>query len=149
MSVSHVTVRYAETDQMGVAHHANYPVWFEIGRTDLIKEMGLSYAQVEERGVMLPLIHLSCTFKQPVRYDEKLSIVSSVAEATCVRLRFCYQVYNADGTLAATGETVHAWTDRTLKPVNIIRREPDIYRMLSEKLQKTDQEPTQPCTIVP
>ena len=74
MSVSHVTVRYAETDQMGVAHHANYPVWFEIGRTDLIKEMGLSYAQVEERGVMLPLIRLSCTFKQPVRYDEKLAL---------------------------------------------------------------------------
>lgn len=137
MSVSPITVRYSETDMMGVAHHANYPIWFEMGRTEYIKESGISYSEIEARGILLPLIHLECNYKRPAKYEDRLAVVTKLVELTCVKVRFAYEVYNeADNSLLATGETVHAWTNRELRPVNFQRKEPEVYRILAERLEK-------------
>ncbi len=78
-NITEVTVRYAETDCMGVVHHAVYPVWFEIARTDYIKAAGMSYAEMEKRGVMLPVTGISCRYRLPARYDDTLLISEDCA----------------------------------------------------------------------
>lgn len=137
MWVTNITVRYAETDMMGVVHHANYPIWFEMGRTEYIKETGISYSEIESRGAMLPLIHLECTYKRPAKYEDILTVVTRLVELSCVKVRFAYEVYNtADNTLLATGETTHAWTNRELRPINFQRKEPEVYKLLSDRLEE-------------
>src|SRR5215470_7847565 len=108
-STSRVRVRYAETDTMGVVYYANYLIWFEVGRTDLLRHAGWSYREMELEGFALPVIEAHCTYKQPARYDEELEIRTSGQLVSLVRLRFDYEVARlADGALLATGHTVHA-----------------------------------------
>ena len=87
ISKSQVVVRYAETDQMGIVHHSNYPVWYEIGRTDLIKETGITYSELERMGVMTPLVELSCRYIGVARYEDVLTVETSIAELTPSRIR--------------------------------------------------------------
>ena len=93
ISKSQVVVRYAETDQMGIVHHSNYPVWYEIGRTDLIKETGITYSELERMGVMTPLVELSCRYIGVARYEDVLTVETSIAELTPSRIRFAYRVF--------------------------------------------------------
>jgi len=72
-SETRLVVRYAETDQMGIVHHSNYPVWFEAGRTDFIKGIGLPYSKIEEKGILLPLIELKCCYRGAARYEDEAS----------------------------------------------------------------------------
>jgi acyl-CoA thioester hydrolase len=128
-------VRYAETDQMGIVHHSNYAVWFEIGRTDFFIKAGCSYSDFETNGIMLPLYELSCQFKSPAKYGDEVSVVTSLEKISPVRLIFSYEVYSVpDRRLLATGTTMHAWTDTSLKPMNIIKRLPSAYSQLSKLL---------------
>jgi acyl-CoA thioester hydrolase len=123
-----LTVRYAETDQMGIVHHAVYPVWFEAGRTDYIKQTGLSYTEMEAKGILLPLYEVACRFKSPARYEDELIVLTKLKSLSRVRLILSYEVVNAKtGALLASGETMHAFTDRALKPLNIERAAPEIY----------------------
>jgi len=127
-----LTVRYAETDQMGIVHHANYAVWFEAGRTDFLKKAGISNTIVEGKGVLLPLYAMSCQYKSPAKYEDEIVVVTSLALVSRVRLCFSYQVLNAaDQTLLAAGETRHAWTDKALNPVNAEKAVPDVYALLN------------------
>jgi len=127
-----LVVRYAETDQMGIAHHSNYPVWFEAGRTDFIKKAGLPYSKIEESGFMLPLIELNCTFKGSAKYEDELIIKTSIKEFSCTRITFNYEVYRkGESALISRGETMHAWTNRGLRPVNIKKHASHIYDLLS------------------
>jgi len=129
MSVSEleVRVRYAETDQMGVAHHASYLVWFEAGRTELIRKSGRSYAQLEEDGWLLVVVEAHCRYRQPARYDDALIVRTRVRDLGPARLSFGYElVRTADGVLLADGYTVHAAVDRTGR----VRRLPDQIRRL-------------------
>lgn len=131
VSETYITVRYAETDQMGVVHHSNYPVWFEAGRTDFIKKMGLPYSKIEENGAMLPLLELKCAFKGFARYEDEIVIRTSISEFTGARLQFHYEVYNVvSDRLLTEGETYHCWTDSKLKPVNIKKFRPEIYELI-------------------
>lgn len=116
---SRTRVRYKETDQMGIAHHANYLVWFEIGRTDLCRETGIAYADIEVRGYLLVVTEIGCRFRTPFRYDDEVLIRTSVAEAGSRSLKFGYELYDAAGeTLRASGFSAHVWLDReTRKPV--------------------------------
>ncbi|HSP13522.1 MAG TPA: thioesterase family protein [Thermoanaerobaculia bacterium] len=116
---SRTRVRYKETDQMGIAHHANYIVWFEIGRTDLCRATGFPYAEIERRGYLLVVTEVSCRFKIPYRYDEEVLIRTSVAEAASRSIKFHYELRNGAGdVLHATGHSSHLWLDReTRKPV--------------------------------
>jgi acyl-CoA thioester hydrolase len=107
-----VRVRYPETDQMGVAHHSHFLVWFEIGRTELMRAQGCAYAELEASGVWMPVVEASCRYVSPARYDDELAIETVLEEVTRVTARFSYRIMRArDGVLLATGATRHAATD--------------------------------------
>ena len=125
------TVRYAETDQMGIVHHANYPVWFEAGRTDFIKKLGMPYSKIEESGLMLPLLELRCCYKGAARYEDEITVRTSLKEMTLTRVAFYYEVYKSNSPdIITTGETMHVWTNRELKPINIKKAAPHIYSLI-------------------
>lgn len=108
-SVSRVRVRYAETDQMGVVYYANYFIWFEVGRTDLLRSLGGTYKDLEAEGIFLPVIEASCTYSQASRYDDELDIRTTGKLLSPVRMEFQYEVVRlADQVTTATGRTVHA-----------------------------------------
>ncbi|KNY29465.1 acyl-CoA thioesterase [Pseudobacteroides cellulosolvens] len=136
ISETEFTARYGETDQMGIIHHSNYPVWFEAGRTGFFKKIGVWYSKIEEKGVLLPLTDLSCSYISPARYEDEIVIKTKLVEMSCVRLIFHYEGLNKDsGKLIATGATSHAWTDKSLKPLNIQKRIPELYQALVEALK--------------
>jgi acyl-CoA thioester hydrolase len=127
-SASRVRVRYAETDQMGVAYHGNYFAWFEVGRTDLLRVLGLTYKELEREGLRLPVIEAQARFLRPAHYDDVLDIRTRVTSLGGARLAFGYEVWR-DGvdTPLATGSTSHAAVDLTGRP----RRLPhDLRRLL-------------------
>lgn len=111
-----VTVRYAETDMMGIVYHANYLPWFEVGRTTLLKEIGVPYKKLEEEGFRLPVLEVSAKYVRPAVYDDTLEIISTVSEKPLLRIRIDYEV-RRDGELLATGNTVHAFVDKQGRPV--------------------------------
>ena len=104
-----VRVRYAETDQMGVAYHANYLVWFEVGRVELIRALGIEYTRMEkEDDCHIVVADAHCRYQQSARYDEVLRIRTRIAESRNRIVKFSYEVFrDADGKLLATGETTH------------------------------------------
>lgn len=117
-SRSEIRVRYAETDAMGVAHHATYPVWFEVGRTDLMHALGLPYTEVEARGYFLMLSGLSVEYRRAARYDDLLTVVTRVGNVRSRTLTFTYEVRRGEEVLA-TGETRHIATDKTYRPARL------------------------------
>jgi acyl-CoA thioester hydrolase len=126
-----VRVRYEETDQMQVVYHANYLVWFEIGRTELIRELGFPYRRFEDIGFMLPVNEVNVKYKSPARYDDELVIRTRVAHCSGVRLTFAYEIYRAfDQAFLVSGETLHVWTDMNLKPVRLEKKAPDLYALI-------------------
>ena len=114
-------VRYPETDRMGVAHHSHFFVWFELGRTELMREAGCAYGALEDNdGVFFPVIEAGAVFREPARYDEVLEIETKLASAGGVRVRFDYVLRRpADSRILATGFTVHASCGRDGKPARL------------------------------
>jgi len=125
-SVTRVRVRYAETDQMGVVYYANYLVWFEVGRTDLLRSSGWSYREMEAEGFSLPVVEAHCEYRASARYDDDLEVRTTGTLLSPVRLRFDYQVVRVGDQAAAlaAGHTVHATLDASGRP----RRLPDRVR---------------------
>jgi acyl-CoA thioester hydrolase len=117
-SRSVLAVRYAETDMMGVVHHATYPVWFEVGRTDLMLALGLPYTEIEARGYYLMLSGLNVEYRRAAKYGDTVTIVTRVAQLRSRTLAFSYAVERGD-ELLATGETRHIATDRTYRPARL------------------------------
>ena len=103
---------------MGIAHHSNYIVWFEIGRTDLCRETGYPYDEIERRGYILVVTEIGCRYRIPYRYDEEVLIRTSVSELASRAMRFRYELFDATGSdLRASGFSSHLWLDReTRKP---------------------------------
>ena len=118
--VTHVRVRYAETDRMGVVYYANYLVWFEVARTDWLRQTGWSYREMEAEGVSLPVIEAHCEYRQPARYDDEIEIRTRATLLSPIRIRFDYELHRAgaDGPLA-TGHTVHAALDHSGRPCRL------------------------------
>lgn len=129
-----IHVRYAETDRMGIAHHSNYAVWFEAARTDLSRHLKMSYAQMEEAGLMLPLSELHCKYIGSCTYDDTLEVKCAVTQLSRVKITFSYKIYK-DGKLITTGDTVHGITDTNLHLVNTQKKFPEIYRIFEEALE--------------
>ncbi len=118
-----VRVRYAETDRMGVVYYANYLVWFEVGRTEWLRESGWSYREMETGGVSLPVIEAHCEYRQSARYDDEIEIVTRATLLTPVRIRFDYDILRArDQALTAVGYTVHAALDPHGRPCRLPER---------------------------
>ncbi|HVN31693.1 MAG TPA: thioesterase family protein [Thermoanaerobaculaceae bacterium] len=107
-----VRARYAETDAMGVVHHAVYPVWFEVARTALSHAVGVPYIDWERRGVLLMVGELRCRYRRPARYDDQVVVWVRVGEVASRRVVFEYRVEGPDGAVLAEGETRHVVVDR-------------------------------------
>jgi acyl-CoA thioester hydrolase len=124
---SHVRVRYADTDQMGVVYYANYLVWFEVGRTEWLRQSGVTYRDIEESGIILPVIEVKCEYRQPARYDDEIEIRTQGTLVSAVRVQFDYEIVRRpQGLVAAVGRTVHASVDSGGRP----RRLPAAVRQL-------------------
>jgi acyl-CoA thioester hydrolase len=111
-----VSVRYAETDMMGVVYHGSYLPWFEIGRTTLLKEHGISYRDLEAAGYRLPVLEVHVKYLKPACYDDGVTVITTLAERPLLRIELSYEV-RRDADLLATGRTVHAFIDREGRPV--------------------------------
>ena len=114
---THVRVRYAETDQMGVVYHANYLVWFEVGRVEFIRQIGLDYRSMEaEEGALIAVIEARARYKAPARYDDELTVQTRLSSVRGSVVRFTYQVLRAaDRVLLCEGETVHMVIGRDMR----------------------------------
>lgn len=115
-STVQITVRYAETDMMGIVYHGSYLPWFEVGRTALLKEMGLAYRTLEDQGYRLPVLEVGAKYVRPAVYDDVVTILTTMREKPMLRIRLEYEVRRGE-ELLATGFTVHAFVDRGGKPV--------------------------------
>ncbi|HJN44593.1 MAG TPA: thioesterase family protein [Vicinamibacterales bacterium] len=115
-----VRVRYAETDKMQVAYYANYFVWFEVGRCELLRSLGSSYRELETTGLMLPVIEAHCEYRRPAHYDDDLTILTRGKLMSPARVCFDYEVQRpADQVVTAIGRTVHAAVDRQGRPTRL------------------------------
>jgi len=124
-------VQYYETDQMGVVHHSNYIRWFEEARTDLLERAGLGYDKMEERGIVVPVLAVSCEYKTSVRYGESVAIIPTVEAYTGLRLTISYRIVDTGtGETRATGETRHAFLDRDFRPSPLRRGHPDVDELM-------------------
>jgi acyl-CoA thioester hydrolase len=119
-----VRVRYAETDQMGVVYHGNYAQYFEMGRLEWLRNMGVSYKWMEENGVMLPVVSLSMNYKKPARYDDLLTVKTILKSQTSVKIEFGYEIYNEANELLTTGYSMLVFVDmktgRPMLPPNYV-----------------------------
>ena len=122
-SATTLRVRYAESDQMGVVYYANYLVWFEVARTDLLRTLGWTYREMEATGVFLPVIEAHCEYRRPTRYDDEVTIRTDGRLTSPVRVEFSYEVVVGEvGQVAAVGRTVHAATDSNGRPRRLPER---------------------------
>lgn len=139
-------VRYQETDQMGVVFHGNYVTWFEIGRTEWIRNAGCDYRTIEERGLLLPVVDLQCRYLLPAHYDDTLLVCTRIAECSPVRVTFQSQIRRVmqsdfhaaeltedeqlPGELLAEGGTKHVWLNAQWQPARINKVMPELYELL-------------------
>jgi len=110
-----VTVRYAETDMMGIVYHANYLPWFEVARTALLREQGFPYRQLETDGYRIPVLEVAAKFVRPALYDDTLTVVATIREKPLLRIRIEYEVFRGE-ELLATGSSAHAFCDLNGRP---------------------------------
>jgi len=127
-----VRVRYAETDQMGVVYHGNYAQYFEMGRVEWLRNMGVSYKWMEENGIMLPVVSLNINYKKPARYDDLLRVKTIYKNQTSVKIEFDYEIYNESNELLTIGSSILVFVDmKTGRPTL-----PPEY--INEKLSRID-----------
>lgn len=121
-----IEVRYQETDQMGVVYHANYLVWFEIGRTKLIEELGFHYADMEKHNVVSPVIDAHISYKNAIRYGESVIIETWLEKYDGIRSVYGYNVIGENGKVAVTGTTEHVIVKKdTFRPLSLRKAFPD------------------------
>lgn len=123
-----IRVRYAETDKMGIVHHSNYYVWFELGRSEYCRSKGFSYREMEDKdNALLVVAESYCRYKAPAYYEDILTVRTQIAKTRSRSIAFVYQIYRAsDDTALAEGETLHIVTDKNNKIITL----PDRYREL-------------------
>lgn len=124
-------VNYYETDKMGIVHHSNYIRWFEEARIDFMDKAGLNYKQLEDSGIIIPVLKFSCEHKKPIRFDDNMVINVKPKSFNGVRMTFEYEIkYCNDNTVRAIGETTHFFADDNMEPMNLKKRFPEIYEKL-------------------
>ena len=123
-SETRVRVRYVETDQMGVVYHSNYLIWFEVGRVEFIRQLGLNYRQMEEQdGCGISVVDAHARFRAPARYDDELVIETRLLAARGAVIKFGYSILReTDGVLLCEGETVHVCVGKDMKKRSLPRK---------------------------
>lgn len=135
-----IRVRYSETDKMGIVHHSRYYPWFEIARCDFLRECGLSYRELEEEGLMIPLIESGAKYKQGLCFDDEIMVLCRLKSLGVVRCTFEYEVIRlSDNVVTTTGITSHAFCDETLKPINLKKKFPKYYEILLNCINDTKE----------
>ena len=133
-SVTELRVRYAETDAMGVVYYANYLTWFELGRTDWIRAHGITYREMEEHGILLPVVEARCSYRASARYDDPVRVATTATALTPARISFAYRVTRPEPaggeTLLAEGATDHVFLTRDGKIARLNRR-PELWARLA------------------
>ncbi len=104
-------VRYGETDQMGVVYHGNYAQFFEVGRVEWLRKLGVSYKEMEQSGIMLPVVTLNISYKKSARYDDIITVKTHLVKLPSVSIEFYYEIFNQNGELLVTGNTKLAFID--------------------------------------
>lgn len=125
-------VHYYETDQMGVVHHSNYIRWFEESRLHHLEQLGISYRQLEEDGVIIPVVDISCRYLVSAKYADTLLIRPILTQYTGVRMQYRYEItFRDSGTVAATGTSTHCFLDTNHRPISLKRKMPELHQLLS------------------
>lgn len=128
ISETSIRVRYSETDQMGYVYYGNYAMYYEVGRVESLRQLGVTYREIEEMGVMMPVLENKSRYLAPARYDDLLRIVTTVREKPGVRIKFEYEIFKNDNVLINQGETVLVFINKvTNKPC---RQPPAMERVL-------------------
>lgn len=134
-------VRYQETDQMGVVYYANYLNWFEIARTEWIRERGLTYKKIEEYGLFLPVTDASLKYIQPARYDDCITVITTMESLSPIRVKYSYEVRRHEqgdhaaetaGELLATGQTTLVWLNKHWSPIRVDKTAPELYGLFQK-----------------
>lgn len=133
---TNLRVRYAETDQMGIVYHANYIVWFEVGRSALFRELNLPYTELEKQGVGLAVIEANCRYRKPAHYDDEITIMTEIIKMSARGITFSYGIFREE-TLLAEGKTVHVFVDKTGKLTNVKNYE--VWQQLQPILEQQGQ----------
>jgi len=130
-----IRVPYADTDRMGIVYHTNYIKYFEVGRTEYLREVGYPYAWLEAEGIWLPVASVYCEYKSPARYDDLLVVNTRVAEMKSATIVMAYEIYRKDtDELLVRGETKHPVTDDKLKPIRLRNVKPELYAIMQASM---------------
>ncbi len=130
---------YYETDGMGIVHHSNYIRWFEEARIWWLDEIGFGYEKMEEMGVMIPVLSVSCKYHSPVRFQDEFKVCMMICEFSGVRFKVAYKLYNlTTGKLSAEGESTHCFVSKDFRPVRTKNDYPEIYRIFKDAEGRKD-----------
>ena len=134
MSLTKIKVRYAETDAMAIVHHANYYIYFEVAREDLIREFGISYKEIEDLGIMMPLVETQCRYMDAAKYDDDLIVEASIGEITPIKINIKYIVRREkDNKILARGSTLQTFVDsKTFKIINLKNSNADVWNKITK-----------------
>lgn len=134
-------VKYYETDQMGVVHHSNYIRWFEEARVEFMRNAGISYKVMEEEGVQIPVVTVSCKYKSPAKFDDVVLVRGWIKKFNGIIVEISYEVVDKEtGEVRVTGESSHCFVnDVTFKPINLRREREDIYQKFLDVMEKEEK----------
>ena len=128
-------VQYYETDQMGVSHHSNYIRWLEEARTDLLAQHGIRYKDMEDAGIIIPVVDVACKYILSARYDDVMEIIPVLTYYNGVRMQFSYEIRFPDGKLAATAQSGHCFIGRDFKPLALQKQAPELHQKFLDFLK--------------
>lgn len=125
-------VRYAETDKMGVVYYGNYAQYFEVGRVELMRSLGIVYDELEKEGVMMPVVHYEIDYKTPAKYDEELTVITTVEEMPTGKMTFLHEVHNPKGALVCKGKVVLVFINNSFRPTKAPQKLLDTLSLMAE-----------------
>ena len=137
ISKKEIEIRYAETDQMGVVYHANYLVWLELGRTQIVKDLGFRYTDMENDGIVSPVLEVNISYKKPLKYGETAVVHTWIEEYNGIKTVYGYEIWNEQGELAVTAKTLHACVKKdSFRPINLRKYYPEFHKVYEENKKK-------------
>lgn len=130
-----IIVRYSETDRMGIVHHSRYYPWFEIARSEFVKLAGMSYSKMEDAGVLMPLVETGAKYLGVCTFEDEVEVTACLKSLSAAKCEFYYEVYK-DGKIITKGKTIHGFVDKNFRPLNLKKKNPEIYSFLEELIEE-------------